>query len=170
MHCALWFHLRGFAKRITAGMHAHLAPLPTLLTSILLVGCSPHHGMSGMSFEQDRPMNTSAEQDFFQQPLVPQRAVMQSQSDRILQADHTEEESYLKNIVELLEQTKILSVNAERQVQTQQRKVFNYDAFEIDIDTVIFAIKRYLAANDYTPRGFQALPPSRLKGSYSDVE
>ncbi len=167
MRCAPWHHLRGFVRRTTAGIRTHLVLLLILLIPILLVGCYPHHGMS---FEQDRPMNTSAEQDFFQQPLVPQRAAMQSQSDRILHADHTEEESYLNNIVELLEQTKMLSANAERQVQPQQRKVFNYGAFEIDIDTVIFAIKRYLAADDYTPRGFQALPPARLKGSYSDVE
>ena len=167
MCCAPWLHLRGFAKRITEGIRTHLILLPTLLTPILLVGCYLHYGMS---FEQDRPMNTNAEQDFFQQPLVPQRAAMQSQSDRILQADYTEEESYLKNIVELLEQSKMLSANAERQVQPQQRKVFNYDAFEVDIDTIIFAIKRYLAADDYTPRGFQSLPPARLKGSYSDVE
>ncbi len=115
-------------------------------------------------------MSTNAEQDFFRQPLVPQQAVMQLQSDRVLQADYTEEESYLKNIVQLLEQSKMLAANAERQVQPQQRKVFNYDAFEVDIDTVIFAIKRYLAADDYTPRGFQALPPTRLKARYSDVE
>ena len=167
MHCALWFHLRGFAKRIAAGIHVHLVLLPPLLMSILLVGCHSHHGMS---FEQDRPMNTSAEQDFFQQPLVPQRAMMQAQSDRMLQADYTEEESYLNNIVELLEQSKMLAANAKRQMQPQQRKVFNYGAFEIDIDTIIFAIKRYLAADDYTPRGFQALPPARLKARYSDVE
>ena len=167
MHCAPWLHLRGIAKKIVEGVHAHLVLLPTLLIPILLVGCHSHHGMS---FEQDRPMNTNAEQDFFQQPLVPQRALMQSQSDRILHADYTEEASYLKNIVQLLEQSKMLAVNAERQVQPQQRKVFNYGAFDIDIDTVIFAIKRYLTADDYTPRGFQALPPARLRGSYSDVE
>ncbi len=170
MRCAPWLHLKGIAKRIVEGIHAHLVLLSALLMPILIGGCHSHHGMSGMSFEQDRPMNTNAEQDFFQQSLVPQRAAMQSQSARMLQADYTEEESYLKNIMELLEQSKMLAANARRQIQPQQRKVFNYGAFEIDIDTVIFAIKRYLAADDYTPRGFQALPPARLRGSYSDVE
>ena len=167
MRCVPWHHLKGSAKGITTAIRTHLALLMLLLMLIILVGCHSHHGMS---FEQDKPMNTSIEQDFFQQPLVPQRAVMQSQSARILQADYTEEENYLKNIVGLLEQTKMLAANAARQAQPQQRKVFNYGAFEIDIDTVIFAIKRYLAADDYTPRGFQSLPPARLKGSYSDVE
>ena len=167
MRCAPWFHLKGFAKRIAADIHTHIVLLAMLLTPITIVGCFAHHGMF---FEQDRPMNTSAEQDFFRQPLVPQQATMQLQFDRVLQADHTEEESYLKNIVQLLEQSKMLAANAERQVQPQHRKVFNYGAFEVDIDTVIFAIKRYLAADDYTPRGFQALPPARLKARYSDVE
>ena len=167
MRCAPWFHLRSFARRIVVGIRVRVVLLATLLVSILLGGCYAHHGMS---FEQDRPMNTSAEQDFFQQPLLPQQAVTQLQSDRMLQADYTEEESYLKNIVQLLEQSKMLAANAKGQAQPQQRKVFNYGAFEIDIDTVIFAIKRYLAADDHTPRGFQALPPARLKARYSDVE
>ena len=167
MHCALRFQLRGFVKRIAADIQVRILVLLTLLTPIPIIGCHANHSMS---FEQDRPMNTSAEQDFFRQPSVPRQTVMQLQSERVLHSDYTEEESYLKNIVQLLEQSKMLAANAERQVQLQQRKVFNYDAFEIDIDTVIFAIKRYLAADDYTPRGFQALPPARLKGSYSDVE
>ena len=167
MRCALRFYLRGFTKRVAADIQVHILLLLTLLMPIPIIGCHSHHNMS---FEQDRPMNMSAEQDFFRQPPVPRRAAMQLQSERVLHADYTEEESYLKNIVQLLEQSKMLAANAERQVQLQQRKVFNYDAFEIDIDTVIFAIKRYLAADDYTPRGFQALPPARLNAHYSDVE
>ena len=167
MRCALRFHLKGCAKRIAADIQVHILLLLTLLTPVTIIGCHAHHSMS---FEQDRPMNTSAEQDFFRQPAVPQQTMMQLHSDRVLRADYTEEESYLKNIVQLLEQSKMLAANAERQVQLQQRKVFNYDAFEVDIDTVIFAIKRYLAADDHTPRGFQALPPTQLKGHYSDVE
>ena len=138
-----------------------------LAVLVMLGGCrvSP-----AMTFEQDRPVNTTSEQNFFQQPFAMQLPATELQPSRVLRADHTEETVYLKNIVQLLEQSKILAANAQQQVQPQQRKVFNYGAFEIDIDTIIFAIKRYLAADDHTPRGFQTLPPTQLKARYFDVE
>ena len=167
MHCRLWFYLRAFASGVPANIYARVLLVSVLLASAVIVGC---HAQPGMSFEEDRPMNTNAEQDFFRQSFASQLPAVQMSPHRVLQADHTEEESYLKNIVQLLEQSKILATNAKRQMQPQRRKVFNYGAFEIDVDTIIFAIKRYLAADDYTPRGFQALPPTQLKGHYSDVE
>lgn len=165
MLCRLWSYIRSFASRVLTGIPAHIVLV--LLTSVVIVGC---HAQPGMSFEQDRPMNTNIEQDFFKESFVPPSPTRRPSSGHGLQADYTEEESYLENIVQLLQQSKMLAANAQRQMQVQQRKVFNYDAFNIDIDTIIFAIKRYLAADDYTPRGFQALPPTRLKAHYSDVE
>ena len=132
------------------------------LATIGLGGCRVN---PAMTFEQDRPMTSYNEQDFLMHQL-PARP----QTDSMLRADNTEEATYLQNIVQLLEQTKMLAASAQKQAQPQQRKVFNYNAFEVDVDTVIFAIKRYLAADDYTPRGFQALPPNRLKAKYSNVE
>ena len=115
-------------------------------------------------------MTTEAEQKFFQQPLAAQPSSSRLQPNSILRADNTEEAAYLRNIIQLLEQAKISAAHAQKQAQPQQRKVFNYDALEIDIDTVIFAIKRYLAADDYTPRGFDALPPTQLNARYLDVK
>ena len=165
MRCKLRFYPRYFVHKMSSDMLACAALALAVL--VMLGGCrvSP-----AMTFEQDRPMNTTSEQDFFQQPFAMQLPAMELQPSRVLRADYTEEIAYLKNIVQLLEQSKILAANAQQQVQPQQRKVFNYGAFEIDIDTIIFAIKRYLAADDHTPRGFQALPPTQLKARYSDVE
>ena len=87
-----------------------------------------------------------------------------------LRADHSEETVYLKNIVHLLAQSKRLASHARQQARGAQRKVFNYSAFEVDIDTVIFAIKRYIAADDYTPRRFQSTPPAPLGAQYLHVE
>ena len=142
----------------------------TVLTLAVLVMLSGCRASPPMTFDQDRPMNTTGKQDFLQQPFAMQLPATRLQPNRVLRADYTEETAYLKNIVQLLEQSKILAANAQQQVHPQQRKVFNYGAFEIDIDTIIFAIKRYLAADDHTPRGFQALPPTQLKARYSDVE
>ena len=162
----MYCYLSDLADKIAADFRIHIVLAVMLPVATMLGGCHTH---PGMSFEQDRPMNTSIEQDFFREPFIPQ-ASLPSQPTRVLKADYTEEENYLKNIVQLLEQSKIIAANAEQQVRPQQPKVFNYDAYEIDIDTVIFAVKRYLAADDYTPRGFEALPPTRLKAHYSDVE
>lgn len=123
-----------------------------------------------MSFEQDQPYYANPEEDFFSEPFALQLPETTLPPARGLRTDYTEEAVYLRQIVQLLEQSKILATNARQQVQPQQRKIFNYGAFEIDIDTVIFAIKRYLAADDHTPRGFQALSPTRLNARYSDVE
>ena len=46
----------------------------TTNANIAWSAATPH---PGMSFEQDRPMNTSAEQDFFQQPLMPEQRMIQ---------------------------------------------------------------------------------------------
>ncbi|MBC6414481.1 MAG: hypothetical protein GDA45_06340 [Chromatiales bacterium] len=153
--------------KISSRIFAYTILAVCILAAILLSGCQAY---PWMTFEQDRPMASYPEQDFFQRPLAMQLPPATLRANSALRSDNTEEATYLKNIVQLLEQTKMLAANAQTQVPPQQRKVFNYSAYEIDVDTVIFAIKRYLAADDYTPRGFQALPPNRLKARYSDVE
>ena len=167
MYRRLRFCRKCFVSKMSASIFAYAIVALLLLVLIMLGGC---RASPTMSFEQDRPMNTSSEQDFFQDPLMTQSPPTELRDNRILRADYTEEATYLKNIVQLLEQSKILATHAQKQVRPQQPKVFNYAAFGIDIETIIFAVKRYLAADDYTPRGFEALPPIQLKGSYSDVE
>ena len=166
MYCRLRFFTKCFVSEIPACIFMYIILGSAILALLMLGGC---RAAPVMSFEEDRPVYTNSEPDFFQESS-PIRPSPELHPNRILHADDTEEAAYLENIIRSLEQSKILAAHAQRQARSRQRKVFNYGALEIDIDTVILAIKRYLAADDYTPRGFESLPPTRLNARYSDVE
>ena len=143
-----------------------------LFAMVILKGC---YATSGMSFEQDRvprnegdfyivnervqPLKIGYPSEKYQEPLpLP--------STTRLRSDRTEEAQYLGNIIQLLKQSKMVAAAASQPARDGVRKTFDYNAFSIDIDMIIFALKRYLYADDSTPRRYNQVGASELKAQY----
>ena len=93
-----------------------------------------------------------------------------SHLSRGLSSDNTSEAQYLNNSIILLEQIKQLAVTAEKQKNSNARKLFDYSALSLDLDTIILGIKRYIAADDNTPRRRREQTRTELKGQYINAE
>lgn len=143
-----------------------------LFAMVILKGC---YATSGMSFEQDytprseedfyivnermQPLKTSYLSEKYPEPLPLPRTAR-------LRSDRTEEAQYLGNIIQLLKQSKMVAAAAHQPARDGTRKAFDYNAFSIDIDTIIFALKRYLYADDSAPRRFNQIEENELKAQY----
>lgn len=143
------------------------------LSLIVLKGC---YAMPGMSFEQDSLSDNktafySSNENVPEFPFADRQLAEQPERPFVqrisaLQSDRTEETQYLGNIIKLLNQSKMIATVARQQDRHSVRKAFDYNAFHLDIDTIIFALRRYLQADNYAPRSFKQIQTTELKAKY----
>ena len=142
---------------------------------VIIVCCAI--GLSGcLGGKSALTTQTPTAQAQAQENNVPKRAIYIARTSPLvqpasaLQADDSDEQRYLQNAIHLLEQAKFLVHTASKQANPDARKMFNVEAFALDIDTIIYATKRYLAASDRAPRRARPSKESVLQGEYIHVK